>query len=208
MALTLFSGISSQGAFLSKLLMLLIIGGIGGCCYTFRQKARDFGLSVLHIVVVSLVAVSFLFSLQLTGIRFSTDQEILMTQRRSEMRRQRDAEQAQQNSASTKMCSSEEECRKMNMKKNSYYAQYEEVAQEICERAVAKEISGRFEWTVSAKDYKFNRYEVDVLKDEITLFGDNAQLINNKGERTKVMYACRYNTKKKTGKASVKPARP
>ena len=95
----------------------------------------------------------------------------------------------------------------MNMKKNSYYEQYEEVAQDVCESAVAKEITGRFEWTVSAKDYKFNKYEVDVLKDEIALFGDLAQLIANNGARTKVTYTCRYNTKKKTARAAFQPVK-
>ncbi|MBR1777826.1 MAG: hypothetical protein IJ752_04495 [Alphaproteobacteria bacterium] len=206
--LSMFSGISSQGSLLSKLLMLLILGGIGGGVYTVRQRAADFGFSMRQIILVSLTAASFLLSLQVAAIQFSIDSEIEMAQKRSELRRLRDAEQMQRNNASTKVCSSEEECRKMNMKKNSYYAQYEETAQDLCENATAKEISGRFEWTVSAKDYKFNKYEVDVLKDEITLFGDRAQLIANDGTRTKIMYTCRYNTKKKTAIASVVPAKP
>lgn len=91
----------------------------------------------------------------------------------------------------------------MNTKKNSYYAEYEEFAQEACENAVAKEIPGRFEWTVSAKDYKFTSYEVDVLKDDILLIGDRAQLIANDGTKTKITYTCHYNTKKKTTTAAI-----
>lgn len=206
MALSMFSSVSSQGSFFSKLLMLLVIGGVVGGIYTVRSKIADLGVSVLQLVVAGLVVCSLLLSLQATAIQFSIDQEISMAQQRSEMRRQRDAEQMRHNQASTKVCSSEEECRKMNMKKNSYYAQYEEVAQEVCESAVAKEISGRFEWTVSAKDYKFNKYEVDVLKDEITLFGDRANLIANDGARTQLVYTCRYNTKKKTAQAAARQA--
>ena len=86
---------------------------------------------------------------------------------------------------------------------NTYYAQYEEISQELCESAVAKEIPGRFEWTVSAKDYKFDRYEVDILKDEIILSGNRAQLIAGNSARMKISYTCRYNTKKKTAQASI-----
>lgn len=203
LSLLMFSEVSTQGAFLSKFLMLLIIAGVVGGAYTLRQKAEEFGLERVHMICGGLVALSLLLSLQTAGIQFSIDREVSMAQQRSEIRRLRDAVEMRRNQASTKLCSSEEECRKMNMKKNSYYAQYEDVAQEICESAVAKEITGRFEWTVTPKDYKFNKYEVDVLKDEVTLFGDRAQLISNDGIKTKVMYTCRYNTKKKTALATV-----
>lgn len=205
--LSMFSDISAQGSFFSKLLLILVLGGLGAGVYTMRQKAAEAGVSAMQMVSAALAAASFLLMLQSTAIRFSIDQEIDLAQRRSEMRRQRDAEKMRNSQASTKLCSSEEECRKMNMKKNSYYEQYEEVAQDVCESAVAKEISGRFEWTVSAKDYKFNKYEVDVLKDEVTLFGDFAQLIANNGGRTKLTYSCRYHTKKKTARASVQPVK-
>ena len=203
MALSMFSSVSTQGSFFSKLLMLLVLGSIGAGVYVVRPKVADFGVSLMQLVVVALAGGTLLLALQASAIQFSVDQEISMAQQRSEMRRQRDAEQMSRNQASTKICSSEEECRKMNMKKNSYYSEYEDVAQEICESAVAKEMPGRFEWTVSAKDYKFNKYEVDVLKDEIMLFGDRAQLISNSGSKKKVGYACRYNTKKKTAVASI-----
>ena len=206
MVLFLFSSISSQGSFFFKFLFLLIACGIGGGIYSFRDKAAAFNLSVLQLVVIGLFAGAFISSLQMSAIRFINDAEIEMAQQRSEMRRRRDAEQMSINQASMKVCSSEEECRKMNMKKNAYYSSYEEVAQETCEAAVSKEISGRFEWTVSPKDYKFNRYEVDVLKDEITLFGDSARLIANNNAKTNVTYSCKYNTKKKTAKASVQKA--
>ena len=206
-ALSMFSEISAQGSFFSKLLTLLVIGGAIGGAYTLREKMAEFGVSKLQIAG-SILAVSALFmSLQAAGIQFVVDSEIAMAQRRSEARRSRDAEQMRRNQASMKMCSSEEECRKMNTKKNSYYAQYEDIAQELCEIAVSKEMPGRFEWSVSAKDYKFNRYEVDVLKDEISLFGDRAYLIGNDSSRTKVVYTCRYNTKKKTSLAAVQKAK-
>ncbi len=203
MMLSMFSSVSTQGSFFSKLLMLLILGSIGAGVYIVRPKATEAGASLMQLIVVALAAGTLLLSLQVSAIQFSVDQELSMAQRRSEMRRQRDAEQMSRNQASMKICASEEECRKMNTKKNSYYSEYEDAAQEICESAVAKEMPGRFEWTVSAKDYKFNKYEVDVLKDEITLFGDRAQLISNGGAKQKVAYACRYNTKKKTAAASV-----
>ena len=205
-ALSMLSSIFSQGSFLSVFLMILIIGGIAGGAYTLRQKAADFGLSVLQVVGACIMTGSLLLSLQIVGIQFSVDHELSMTSRQSEARRWRDAEQMHQQQASMKICSSEEECRKMNMKKNSYYAEYEEVAQDSCETAVAKDISGRFEWTVSAKDYKFDRYEVDVMKDEISLFGDRAQAIKNDGSKIKMSYACRYNTKRKTTRVSVQAA--
>ena len=206
-ALAMFSDISAQGSFFTKMLMILVLGGLGAGLYTMRQKAADAGVSVMQMVSAALVAASLPLMLLSTAIRFSIDQDIEFAQRRSEIRRQRDAEKMRNSQASMKVCASEEECRKMNMKKNSYYEQYEEVAQDVCESAVAKEITGRFEWTVSAKDYKFNKYEVDVLKDEITLFGDFAQLIANNGGRTKVTYTCRYYTKKKTARASVQPVK-
>ena len=207
-ALSAFSDISSQGSFISKLLALLIIGGAAGGIYTLRAKLAEFGISTLQTAVLALVGCSLLLSLQTVGIRFVSDQDFSNAQRRSEARRLRDAEQMRHNHASMKACASEEECRKLNMKKNTYYSQYEEVAQEACEVAVAKEISGRFEWTVSAKDYKFGGYEVDVLKDEITLTGDRAQLIGRNGVKTKIFYSCRYNTRKKTSLASVRTVQP
>ncbi len=202
-ALSLLSDISSQGSFLSVFLALLILGGIVGGFYTLRRPAAEFGISTVQGIGLALAACSVLFSLQMAGIQFVTDQEISTAQRRSEARRHRDAEQMRNNQASMKVCASEEECRKMHMKKNTYYAQYEEISQELCESAVAKEITGRFEWTVSAKDYKFDRYEVDILKDEIILSGNRARLIGGNGVKTNISYTCRYNTKRKTCQASV-----
>ena len=201
--LSLLSDISSNGSFLSAFLALLILGGAGGCLYAFRQKTAEFGISTVQCIGAALIVCSLLFSIQAAGIQYVNDQDISMARSRSEARRLRDAAKMRGNQASMKVCTSEAECRKMNMKKNAYYEQFEETAQELCEVAVAREIPGRFEWTVSAKDYKFDRYEVDVLKDEITLFGDRAQMIRSRGAKVKISYSCRYNTKKKSTQVSV-----
>ncbi len=206
MTLSMFSDISSQGSFLSKLLLFMIVAGLGAGAYTIRQKALERGLTLLQLVLVTLFLGAFLLSLQAASVQFGMDREVAMAQQRQEIRRLREAEQMRMNQASTKVCTTDEECRKMNTKKNSYYAEYEDFAQEACENAVAKEIPGRFEWTVSANDYKFSSYEVDVLKDEIFLIGDRAQLIANDGTKTKISYTCRYNTKKKTTEAAIHQA--
>ena len=199
----MFSDISSQGSFLSKLMLFMIVAGVGAGAYTARQVAAGYGVNLIQLVVVALFAGGFLLSLQAAAVQFGLDREVAVAQQRQEMRRLREAEKMRMNNASTKICSTDEECRKMNTKKNSYYAEYEEYAQEACENAVAKEIPGRFEWTVSAKDYKFTSYEVDVLKDDILLIGDRAQLISNNGIKTKISYTCHYNTKKKTTVAAI-----
>lgn len=203
MTLSMFSDISSQGSFLSKALLIMIVVGLGAGAYSVRQKAAERGMTLIQLVSAALAAGAFLLSLQAAGVQFGLDREISMAHRRQEVRRLREAEMMRMNQASTKVCATDEECRKMNTKKNSYYAEYEEAAQESCENAVAKEIPGRFEWTVSAKDYKFTSYEVDVLKDDILLIGDRAQLIDNNGIKTKISYTCHYNTKRKTTVAAV-----
>lgn len=204
--LSMFSDISSEGGFLSKLLLFMIVAGLGAGAYSIRQKAAERGLNLIQLVLVTLMLGGFLLSLQAAAVQFGMDREIAMAHQRQEIRRLREAEQMRMNQASTKVCTTDEECRKMNTKKNSYYAEYEEFAQESCENAVAKEIPGRFEWTVSAKDYKFTSYEVDVLKDDILLIGDRAQLIDNDGTKTKITYTCHYNTKKKTTTAAIQKA--
>lgn len=204
--LSMFSDISSQGGFLSKLLLFMIVAGLGEGAYSLRLKAAERGFTLIQLVLVTLMLGGFLLSLQAASVQFGMDREIAMARQRQEIRRLREAEQMRMNQASTKVCTTDEECRKMNTKKNSYYAEYEEFAQEACENAVAKEIPGRFEWTVSAKDYKFTSYEVDVLKDDILLIGDRAQLIANDGTKTKIAYTCHYNTKKKTTTAAIQKA--
>lgn len=203
LAMSMFSDISSQGGFLSKMLAFLIVAGLGAGAYSIRAKAAEQGLNLIQLTLVALVLGGFLLSLQAASVQFGLDHEIAMTKQRQELRRQREADKMRMQQASTKVCATEEECQKMNTKKNSYYAQYEDVAQEACENAVAKEISGRFEWTVSPKDYKFTGYEVDVLKDDLLLIGDRAQLIGNNGEKTPLSYTCHYNTKKKTTTAAI-----
>ncbi len=203
MTLSMFSDISSQGSILSKMLLFMIVAGVVAGAYSLRQKAKENGLNLIQLVLAALFAGAFLLSMQAAAVQFGMDREIAMTRQRQEIRRLREAEQMRMNQASTKICTTDEECRKMNTKKNTYYAEYEEIAQETCETAVAKEIQGRFEWTVSARDYKFTSYEVDVLKDDILLIGDRAQLIANDGTKTKITYTCHYNTKKKTTTAAI-----
>ncbi len=206
MALSMFSDIASKGAFFSKFILFCIIVGLGYGGYKIHEKAKERGMNLIQLVLMILILTSFLLSLQASAVQFSVDRQIETIQKMQEERRQEDAEKMRMSMsmASTKVCTTDEECRKMNTKKHSYYAEYEEIAQEACENAVAKEITGRFEWTVSAKDYKFTSYEVDVLNDDILLMGDRAQLISNEGEKTKISYSCHYNTKKKTTTATVR----
>lgn len=202
-ALRFFSDIWSQGSFLSACLLLMITAGIAAGAYTLRAKAAEKGFSGIYLIAGGLLSLSFLLSLQAAAVQFGVDMEVAQAQEMSEIRRAREAERMRMSVASSKACATEEECRKMNTKKNSYYAEHEENAQDACERAVAKEIAGRFEWTVSARDYKFTSYQVDVPEDDILLMGDRAQLISNDGIKTKISYSCHYNTKKKTAIASI-----
>lgn len=203
LALCFASDIWGQGSFLSACLLIMITAGIAAGAYTLRTKAAEKGFSGIYLIVGGVMSLSFLLSLQAAAVQFGVDMEVAQAQEMSEARRAREAEQMRMSVASSKACATEEECRKMNTKKNSYYAEHEENAQDACERAVAKEITGRFEWTVSARDYKFTSYQVDVPEDDILLMGDRAQLISNDGIKTKISYSCHYNTKKKTAIASI-----
>lgn len=198
MAWSMFSDVMSGGGFLSNLLAVLIVGGLGFGTYTLREKARERGIATIQLTMVALLLGAFLLSLQVAGVQVGRDNEFERARQAQVIRRQREADKMRAQMASTRICTTDEECRKMNTKKNSYYDEYEDIAQMSCENAVAKDIPGRFEWTVSPKVYKFTRYEIDVLKDDILLIGDSAQLIGNDGTKTPLSYTCHYNTKRKT----------
>ncbi|MGN0904880.1 MAG: hypothetical protein ACI4PW_06970 [Alphaproteobacteria bacterium] len=198
--LAMFSDISKMGSGGSKFLLLLVLGGLGGGFYSLRPKALEKGWSNIQMVLVALLISSFILSFQAAFIQMSIDSTLEHVRYASEMQRQKQADEIRRNSMSApqKACTSDEECRRMNTKKNEYYAEHEEIAMETCENAVAKEITSRFEWTVSPKEYKFSSYQVDVLEDLITLRGDRAELIEDGGNRRPITYVCRFNTKTKT----------
>ncbi len=195
MSWSMASNILSYGGFLAKaFLFLLIIGLIAGL-HTFREKIEQKGITKVQMWITTLFLTSFLISFQTAVVQFAVDAQIEAIKYRSEIRRQKEAEKMRSNLATSKACTSDEECRKMNTKKNAYYEDYEEVAQETCEIAVAKQINDRFEWTLSQNDYKFTSYEIDVLNDTIILFGNNARLIKTGNEKQDLTYSCSYNTK-------------
>lgn len=202
-ALSRLSDITSNGSFVSELFLILILGGLGGGVYVLRDKAAALGLALPQTVLGALMTAAFAMSFQSAFIQFGVEQEIAYAKQREELRRVREAEKMRMSMAASKPCTTDEECKKLNTKKNSYYAEHEEVAQEICEQAVSKEIPDRFEWTVGPKEYKFTSYQVDVLNDLITLMGERAQLIDRNGIRTKLNYTCKYNVKLKTATATV-----
>ena len=203
LALSMFSDITSEGSFVSELFTVMVLGGLGYGVWALRDKAASLGCSLHQSALAAVMAASLIMSFQSAFIRFGIEQEISYAKQREEARRIREAEKMRMSLASSKPCTSDEECKKMNTKKNTYYAENEETAQTICEQAVSKEIPDRFEWTVGAKEYKFTSYQVDVLNDLITLMGDRAQLIDRNGIRTKLSYTCKFNVKLKTAAATV-----
>lgn len=203
LALSMFSDITSEGSFISELFSLMVLGGLGYGTWALRDKAAAFGCSIHQSALAAVMAASMIMSFQSAFIRFGIEQEISYAKQREEARRIREAEKMRMSLASSKPCTSDEECKKMNTKKNTYYAENEETAQTICEQTVSREIPDRFEWTVGAKEYKFTSYQVDVLNDLITLMGDRAQLIDRNGIRTKLSYTCKFNVKSKTATATV-----
>lgn len=198
--LSMFSDVSRMGSGGSKFLLLLIVGGLGAGVYFIRPKVEEKGWSSVQLAIAALLLSSFILSFQVALIQVSIDNDINRVRVVSELRRQKQAEQIRRDSMASpqKACTTDEECRKMNTKKNEYYAKFEEIAMETCEKAVSKEIPSRFEWTVSPKEYKFSSYQVDVLQDQILLAGDKAQLIDGSGNKKPFGYVCRYNTKTKT----------
>lgn len=203
LTLSRLSDITTNGSFVSELFLLLILGGLGIGVYAIREKAAGLGFAMSQVFLGALMTAAFAMSFQSAFIQFGVEQEIAHAKQREELRRAREAEKMRLSMAASKPCTTDEECKKLNTKKNSYYAEHEEVAQEICEQAVSKEIPDRFEWTVGPKEYKFTSYQVDVLNDLITLMGDRAQLIDRSGIRTKLNYTCKYNVKLKTATATV-----
>ena len=202
-SLSMLSEVTGNGSFISELFALLVFGGLAYGVYMVRGRAAKMGCSLTQMIAACLIVTSFTLSVQAAFIQFGVEREIAFAKQREEARRLRDAENMRRSMAESKPCTNDEECKKMNTKKNSYYAEHEEVAQEICEQAVSKEIPDRFEWTVGAKEYKFTSYQVDVLQDLIVLMGDRAQLIDRNGIRTKLNYSCKFNVKRKTATATV-----
>lgn len=200
-ALSMFFSVCG-GGFIAKFFLLMIVGGLGYGGY-FVLTVRKMPLSVVQVVLAGLFVAGYVFSVQASFVSLAVEQEMNALKRRNEIRRLKEADEMRRSMASSKTCMNEEECKKINTKKNYYYAQHEDETQEVCEQAVSKEIPSRFEWTVSAKDYKFPSYTVDVLNDTITVMGDLAQLVNRDGSRTRISYTCKYNVKSKTATATV-----
>lgn len=200
-AFIMFCGVTSGGMF-AKAVLVLILAGLGSGGY-FVFKYKKLALSVMQIVLCGTVIAGYLFSVQSSFVGLGIRLEADALKRREEIRRRRDAEAMERSMMTSKACSTEEECRKLNVKKSQYYAEHEEEAQDVCEKVVSGEIQGRFEWTVGAKDYKFTSYSVDVLHDMITLMGDKAQLVLPNEGRTKLSYTCKFNVKTRVATASV-----
>lgn len=202
MTFSMVHSVLSDGGFLSFLCVLVVVGGVGGCFYLLRDKAKAKGYSSIQLALIGLIITSFLLSFQSAFVQMSEEHDIKVQKQRIELKRAREAEKMKDLLSESKACTNEEDCKKANTKKNTYYQEYEEEAQNVCESSVAKEFPGRFEWTVGKNDYKFDRFQVDVVNDKITLFGDKAQLIESGNIKIKVSYNCTYDTKKRIAKAS------
>ncbi|MCQ2966014.1 MAG: hypothetical protein MJ250_04660 [Alphaproteobacteria bacterium] len=202
MTFSMIHSVMSDGGFLSFLCVIVIVGGIFGGFYLMREKAKARGYTYIQLTLIGLVLTSFLLSFQSAFVQMGTEHEIKVHKQRVELQRAREAEKMKDLLSESKACTNEEDCKKANTKKNTYYQQYEEEAQNSCENAVARELPGRFEWTVGKNDYKFDRFQVDVVNDKITLFGDKAQLIETGNIKIKVNYTCTYDTKKRITSAS------
>lgn len=200
--MSMFSDITAEGSGASQFLLFLILGGAVGGSIALKPKFQEKNWSVSQVVLAALMIVSALTMTQSAFIRMTIDGNMEYIRQYSEHQRRKQAETMRQGfssgAAAPQACTTEEECKRMNMKKNDFYAKHEAEAMATCENAVAKEITSRFEWTVSPQDYKFTNYQVDVLNDLITLNGDKAQLIDASGNKTPISYRCRYNTRTKT----------
>lgn len=200
--MSMFSDITSEGSGASQFLLFLVLGGAVGGCIAMKPKFQEKNWAVSQVVLAALVLVCAFTMTQSAFIRMTIDGNMEYIRQYSEQKRREQAQAMREGfssgAAAPQACTTEEECKRMNMKKNDYYAQHEAEAMATCENAVAKEITSRFEWTVSPQDYKFTNYQVDVLNDMITLSGDRAQLIDANGNKTQISYRCRYNTRRKT----------
>lgn len=196
----MFSDVSANGSGPSQALMYVVFAGAIGGGLALKPKLQDRNWADLQIILTALSLAVFVTMMQSAFIRMTIDANAEYVRQYSERQRAKQAEEMRKNSMSApeKACTSEEECKRMNMKKNDYYIKHEAEVMATCENAVAKEITSRFEWTVSPADYKFTSYQVDVLNDEITVSGDRVRLIDAQGNKTPLSYRCRYNVRSKT----------
>lgn len=201
-AVLMFFKCSTNGGFVAKTFQVIVIGALVYGGY-FIRNVRKMKVPVSQILIGAFFTTGFVFSVQSSFVLYAMEREMEILETQAKVRRLKEAKEMERLIASSKLCTNEEDCNKLNKKKNVYYSEHEEEAQEICEKTVASEIQERFEWTVGAKDYKFTSYKVDVLHDSITVMGDRAQLVHRDGSRTKISYSCKYNVKAKTATATI-----